>query len=174
MATVPALPHSLLPSTNGHGPSWNKMSRKSLYAARPAHKCVRRPFGPTNTAQTPIPSCLHQAIRYIVLGCGSFVRGQKRKKVDSRPFILTSERHTGEASRCLPPHRYQPPSIPIIYVPNPFYQMIAQHREPSNPNNVTLRKRCSSFMRSVFFSPPYDVFESRHPQMKGSFNPSKN
>ena len=28
-----------------------------------------------------------------VLGCGSFVRGRKRKKVDSRPFILTSRSH---------------------------------------------------------------------------------
>ena len=168
------MPHSLFPSPNGHGSGLNKTSRKSLYAAYPAHRCVRRPIDPTNTAQTsnptiggggdghnmspfpgggchqqspsrgyiltnscwhefsvgqscpsangmfyptprrgpfgqtphaigdiflpsssppyrwiaqtPIPSCLHQA-RYIVLGCGSLVRGRKRKKVDSRLFI---------------------------------------------------------------------------------------
>ena len=44
------------------------------------------PLARLNTAQTPIPSCLHQA-RYIVLGCGSFVRGRKRKRVDSRPLL---------------------------------------------------------------------------------------
>ena len=56
-----------------------------------SHRCVRRPVGPTNTAQTPIPSCLYQA-RYIVLGCGNFVRGRKRKEFDSRPFYIISPR----------------------------------------------------------------------------------
>ena len=89
MATVPAIPHPLSPSPNGYGPSLNKTSRKKIIRRPPgSHRCVRRPVGPTNTAQTPIPSCLHQA-RYIVLGCGSFVRGRKRKKVDSRPFLYS-------------------------------------------------------------------------------------
>ena len=70
-----------------------------------------------------------------VLGCGSFVRGRKRKNVDSRPFILTSERHAGETSWGLSPHQYQPPSIPIISISKPFYQMTVQRREPSIPNS---------------------------------------
>ena len=56
-----------------------------------------------------------------MLGCGSFVRGRKIKKVDSRPSILTSEEHTGEASWDFSIHQYNLPSIPIIYnIPNPF------------------------------------------------------
>ena len=47
-----------------------------------------------------------------LLGCGSFVRGRKRKKGDSIPFILSRRdypmRLHGELS-----------SIPIIYIPNP-------------------------------------------------------
>ena len=60
--------------------TWNKISRKSLYVARPTDKCVYvASLARLNTAQTPIPRCLHQA-RCIVLGCGSFVRGRKRKE----------------------------------------------------------------------------------------------
>ena len=61
-----------------------------------------------------------------LLGCGSFVRGRKRKKVDSRPFIYyrgdytRSKLHTGEASWDFSIHQYNLPSIPIIYIPNPF------------------------------------------------------
>ena len=66
--------------------------QKSFVRRTPgSHRCVRRPVGPTHTAQTPILSCLHQA-RFIVLGCGSFVRGRKRKKVDSRPFLYRREK----------------------------------------------------------------------------------
>ena len=55
----------------GHGPSY-----KIMYFACPTH---------SSNANT---HCQHQA-RYIVLGCGSFVRGRKRKKGDSIPFILS-------------------------------------------------------------------------------------
>ena len=39
---------------------------------------------------------------------------------------MMSERHTGEARRSFPVHQYNLPSIPIIYIPNPFYQMTVQ------------------------------------------------
>ena len=36
----------------------------------------------------------------MMLGCGSFVRNRKRKKVDSRPYLYRQgvKKHTGEAS----------------------------------------------------------------------------
>ena len=77
-----------------------------------------------------------------MLGCGSFVRGRKRKKgltqdpcyineEITRGDYMMSERRTGEARRSLPIHQHKLPSIPIIYIPNPFYQMTVQHRGPS-------------------------------------------
>ena len=66
--------------TRSFRPPRPRMTSKILYAAFPAHKCVYvAPLARLNTSQTPIPRCQHQA-RYIVLGCGSFVRGRKRKK----------------------------------------------------------------------------------------------
>ena len=39
--------------------------------------------------------------------------------------------------------QYRRLSIPIIYIPNPFYQMTVQHREPSTPN-ILILFYCSS------------------------------
>ena len=70
-----------------------------------------------------------------VLGCGSFVRGRKRKKVDSRLFLYyiieEEEKHTRETSWGFPLHQYERPSIPIIYIPNPFSTW--QYRETEYP-----------------------------------------
>ena len=60
---------------------------KHLYTSLRFTKCAVVPRPDLTHALTPIPRRLHQA-RYIVLGCGSFVRGRKRKKGDSIPFIL--------------------------------------------------------------------------------------
>ena len=90
---------------------------QDIFLRRPpgSHICVRRPFGPTHTVQTLIPSCLHQA-RYIVLGCGSFVRGQKRKKVDSRPFLYHRVKKYGRS-------QLRPPTRPVstTQYPNHIY-----------------------------------------------------
>ena len=115
LATIPAIYFSAVPVLDGHRTSFNKISRKKRIVRRPpgSHRC--RPVGPTHTAQTPIPSCLHQA-KCIVLGCGSIVRGRKRKKVASIPLLLTSERHTGRA-------RWQlfTRSVSTIQYPNHIY-----------------------------------------------------
>ena len=140
MATVPALPYPLSPSPFwprsqlyhtrcarplfGHGPSFIllccpglRWPPYQLYHTR-SHRC--RPIGPTHTAQTPIPSCLHQA-RYIVLGCGSFVRGRKRKKADLRPFyIIRVNDIRAEPVETPLLDQYRRSSIPIIYILDPF------------------------------------------------------
>ena len=57
----------------------------------------------------------------LVLGCGSLVRGRKRKKVDSRPFILPRRRSIrAEPVEAPLLDQYRRSSIPIIYIPNPF------------------------------------------------------
>ena len=64
---------------------------KHLYTVSPIHKMCSRPQARLNTcsdANTP-PPAPGPIYRYIVLGCGSFVRGRKRKKGDSIPFILS-------------------------------------------------------------------------------------
>ena len=64
---------------------------KHLYTVSPIHKMCCRPQARLNTcsdANTP-PPAPGPIYRYIVLGCGSFVRGRKRKKGDSIPFILS-------------------------------------------------------------------------------------
>ena len=61
--------------------------------------------------------------RQIVLGCGNFVRGRKRKKGDSIPFILSRRDYMSRIhDEC--PQRASTTSdklssIPIIYIPNP-------------------------------------------------------
>ena len=59
----------------------------------------------------------------IVLGCGSFVRGRKRKKGDSIPFILSRRdympRLPDEYLERASTRPDELPSIPIIYIPNP-------------------------------------------------------
>ena len=80
------------------------IQKKNVRHPPGSHRCVRRPVGPTHTAQTPIHSCLHQA-RYIVLRCGSFVRGRKRKKFDSRPFLCRREKKAYVRSQLRPPTR---------------------------------------------------------------------
>ena len=55
-----------------------------------------------------------------MLGCGSFVRGRKRKRVDSRPLLYYRENIRREGSWDFSIHQYNLPSIPIINIPNPF------------------------------------------------------
>ena len=72
--------HSLSPFL--YGPSLNICTPSLRFT-----KCAVVPVARLNTcsdANTPPPA----PGRYIVLGCGSFVRGRKRKKGDSIPFIL--------------------------------------------------------------------------------------
>ena len=45
----------------------------------------------------------------------------------------------GRAWRSLPIYKYKPSNIPIMYIPNPFYQMTVQHRGPSTPNSPPAR-----------------------------------
>ena len=87
LATISATPYPLthtshLLSPFLYGPSSNICTPSLRFT-----KCAVVPRPDLTHALTPIPRRLHQA-RYIVLGCGSFVRGRKRKKGDSIPFIL--------------------------------------------------------------------------------------
>ena len=126
MATVPALPHSLYPSPLAVPvPS---------SATVPAIKMCMSPLWPDLThAQTPIPRRLHQA-RYIVLGCGSFVRGRKRKKGDSIPFILSRRDYMSRLHDECPKRASTTSdklsSIPIIYIPNPFSTWQSSNADP--------------------------------------------
>ena len=58
-----------------------------------------------------------------VLGCGSFVRGRKRKKGDSIPFILSMRDYMSRLHDECPQRAFTTSdklsSIPIIYIPNP-------------------------------------------------------
>ena len=95
------------------------------YTISPVHKMCTSPLGPTkhsSHANTPLltPGPIYW---YIVLGCGSFVRGRKRKKGDSIPFILPRRDYISRLhDEC--PQRASTTSdklssIPIIYIRNP-------------------------------------------------------
>ena len=58
-------------------------------------------------------------------------RGALHKKDDSIPLLLTSEEIGAEPVEGPSLDRNERSSIPIIHIPNPFYQMTAQYREPS-------------------------------------------
>ena len=135
MATVSAIPHSLFPSPMATVPARTKCPENVCTSPARLTNVYVAPLARLNTAQTPIPSCLHQA-RYIVLGCGSFVRGRKRKRVDSRPLLYyrgdytRSEQHTREARRSLPPHQINYP-VSQSYI----YQTPLVHNSPASIEN---------------------------------------
>ena len=58
-------------------------------------------------------------------------RGVLHKKGGSIPLLLTSEEIGAEHAEGPSLDQYERSSIPIIYIPNPFYQMTVQYREPS-------------------------------------------
>ena len=106
--------HSLSPFL--YGPSLNICTPSLRFT-----KCAVVPRPDLTHALTPIPRRLHQA-RYIVLGCGSFVRGRKRKKGDSIPFILSRRDYPMRLHGECPwwaSTQDGLSSIPIIYIPNP-------------------------------------------------------
>ena len=78
LATISATPYTL------SRPHWPRSQlRHSLTQMSP-----HWPDTYISDANTPPPAS-GPIYRYIVLGCGSFVRGRKRKKGDSIPFILS-------------------------------------------------------------------------------------
>ena len=72
---------------------------------------------------------------------------------------MMSERHTGEARRSFPVYQYNLPSIPIIYIPNPFYQMTVQRA--SRTEHPKQGMICwTSFVSIVYFrSKSFFIFQ---------------
>ena len=137
-------------------PQWPRMSSKSLYAAFPAHKCVCRPLARLNicsNANTPLPTPWPDISIYRVRMRQLRQRQKEKRRLIQDPCYINeeitrgdcmmSERRTGEARRSLPIYQFKLPSIPIIYIPNPFstwqssIEGPVQHRGSSTPNNIS-------------------------------------
>ena len=88
---------SAFPVPDGHHTSFTTIAipvpsrcTRPLFGHGPSYKnYVRRPPDSQLKRQYPLPTPGPSIRRYIVLGCGSFVRGRKRKKGDSIPFIVS-------------------------------------------------------------------------------------
>ena len=93
LGAVSAIFSSAIPVPDGHRTSFTKLAipvpsrcTRPLFGHGPSSKnSVRRLPDSQLKRQYPLPT----PGRYIVLGCGSFVRGRKRKKGDSIPFLLS-------------------------------------------------------------------------------------
>ena len=139
----PDLTHTSLAVPIPHGPSLNVCTPSLRFT-----KCAVAPVARLNTcsnANTPLLTPGQSTYRYIVLGCGSFVRGRKRKKGDSIPFILSRRDYMSRLHDECPKRASTASdklsSIPIIYIPNPFSTWQSRNadpvkqREPSIPNS---------------------------------------
>ena len=75
-----------------------------------------------------------------LLGYGSFVRGRKRKKVDSRPFLYLRVNDMQEKPVEASHHISTNHSVSQSYIyQTPFSTLTVQHREPSTPNSPPAR-----------------------------------
>ena len=97
LGAVSAIFSSAVPVPDGHRTSFTTLTipvpsrcTRPLFGHGPSYKnYVRRLPDSQLKRQYPLPTPGTSTYRYIVLGCGSFVRGRKRKKGDSIPFILS-------------------------------------------------------------------------------------
>ena len=103
-------------------------TQRNLTTESPKY-CDCAVFKRSNVCAQVHSSCLDPATTFAcqqkrkVLGCGSFVRGRKRKKGDSIPFILSRRDYMSRLHEECPQRASTTSdklsSIPIIYIPNP-------------------------------------------------------